>query len=120
MSEVQRKLAAAGVFAGLSGLEIFLEAGDFWQELPYGTRLYFGPGGGQYLHRSVLRAAVELLKEPAPRDGAELLQVLLEIIKVADAEPECITEAMHKLLLDARELVEVITPASHDAERGTA
>lgn len=32
MSEVERKLAAAGVFAGLSGLEGLANASEFWDD----------------------------------------------------------------------------------------
>lgn len=55
-------LSAAGVSKGAHGLEGLLNANDFWAQQPYGTRLYYGDGLTDYLHRDVLRAAVELLK----------------------------------------------------------
>jgi hypothetical protein len=64
VSEVERKLVNAGVFAGMRGLEGLLNASDFWEQQPYGTRLYYGPGGLDYLHRGVLEAAIKILSEP--------------------------------------------------------
>lgn len=61
MSEAQRKLMAAGQFAGAHGLEGLADANEFWEKQPYGTRLYYGPGGTDYLHRSVLRTVISLL-----------------------------------------------------------
>lgn len=60
MSEqtTETALAAAGVFKGAEGLQKLAECQAFWDEQPYGTRLYFGPGITDYLHRDVLRAAV--------------------------------------------------------------
>lgn len=60
--EVTRALVAQGVFKGFDGLEGLAECQEFWDDQPYGTRLYYGPGGGQYLHRSVLLAAIAALK----------------------------------------------------------
>lgn len=54
-------LAAAGVFKGHQGLLGLLNADKFWEQQPYGTRLYYGDGIADYLHRDVLRAAVKLL-----------------------------------------------------------
>jgi hypothetical protein len=54
-------LAAAGVFKGHQGLVGLLKADEFWEQQPYGTRLYYGDGITDYLHRDVLRAAVKLL-----------------------------------------------------------
>jgi hypothetical protein len=71
MSEVENKLVAAGVFAGMRGLEGFLHASEFWAGQPYGTRFYYGPGGLDYLHRSVLEAAVKILSEPPQASAAE-------------------------------------------------
>lgn len=64
MSEVERKLSAAGVYKGASGLEGLLNAQDFWDQKSYGTRLYYGPGATDYLHRGVLSAAVQILSKP--------------------------------------------------------
>ena len=69
MSEMPRKaehlLADEGVFKGHEGLRRLSEAADFWQQQPYGTRLYFGHGGLDYLHRSVLEAALSALDKAA-------------------------------------------------------
>ena len=61
VSELKAMLAAAGVFKGHHGLVGLLNADEFWFEQPYGTRLYYGDGVADYLHRDVLRAAVKLL-----------------------------------------------------------
>lgn len=65
MSELQRKLSEAGVFKGHGGLEGLLNAQAFWDEQPYGTRLYYGNGASEYLHRGVLMAVVEILNQSA-------------------------------------------------------
>ena len=57
----EQKLANQGVFKGHEGLRGLAEADEFWKQQPYGTRLYYGPGVTQYLHRSVLRAAITAL-----------------------------------------------------------
>ncbi len=38
-----------------------IDCDEFWEQQPYNTRLYFGPGIADYLHRSVLRTAIEIL-----------------------------------------------------------
>lgn len=67
----EQKLAQAGVFKGMEGLRRLAEADEFWEAQNYGTRLYFGPGISDYLHRGVLRSAIEVLDSeqlpPAPR-----------------------------------------------------
>ncbi len=50
-----------GVFKGAHGLRGLANADEFWETKPYGTRLYYGPSGLDYLHRSILRSAVDLL-----------------------------------------------------------
>lgn len=63
----EQALAAEGVFKGAEGLRRLAECEAFWEGQMYGTRLYFGPGGLDYLHRSVLRAAIAALdKNPNP------------------------------------------------------
>ena len=57
----EKALEAAGVFKGAEGLRAFAEADEFWSRQPYETRLYYGEGVFDYLHRSVLRAAVRVL-----------------------------------------------------------
>lgn len=55
------QLTTQGVFKGAHGLRGLLEADVFWERQMYGTRLYYGPGIADYLHRGVLGAAVEAL-----------------------------------------------------------
>lgn len=55
-------LKAHVVFKGAHGLEGLLNADEFWESQPYGSRFYYGIGGADYLHRDVLRTAVEALK----------------------------------------------------------
>jgi hypothetical protein len=55
-----------GVFKGAHGIEGLLTADAFWKQQPYGTRLYYGDGNADYLHRGVLRSAVTLLQRLAP------------------------------------------------------
>jgi hypothetical protein len=52
-----------GVFKGAHGIEGLLSADAFWEQQPYGTRLYYGDGSADYLHRDVLRSAATLLKQ---------------------------------------------------------
>lgn len=49
----------AGLFKGADGLQKMADADAFWLTQPYRTRLYFGDGIADYLHRDVLRAAVK-------------------------------------------------------------
>jgi hypothetical protein len=58
---VAEALTAHGVVAGAHGLEGLLNANAFWDRQPYGTRLYYGAGIADYLHRGALRAAVQML-----------------------------------------------------------
>lgn len=60
-SALEERLAAEGVFKGFHGLDGLANNDEFWQEQPYGTRLYYGDGGADYLHRDVLRAAIRAL-----------------------------------------------------------
>jgi len=66
-------LESKGVFKGAEGLNGLAECQEFWDEKPYGKRLYYGTGGMDYLHRDVLRAAVRALAEnPAPSETEKL------------------------------------------------
>lgn len=65
MSEVEAILTKHGVFKGAHGLEGLAKASDFWDGQPYGTRLYYGDGGLDYLHIGVLRTAIEALVKQA-------------------------------------------------------
>lgn len=64
---VAEALVKQGVFKGQHGLVGLLESQDFWDRQPYCTRLYYGDGIADYLHRGVLRVAVELLAERKPQ-----------------------------------------------------
>lgn len=55
-------LTKSGVFKGHEGLSGLLCSESFWENQPYGTRLYYGDGVADYLHRDVLRAAVQILE----------------------------------------------------------
>lgn len=59
--KVTKALSEQGVFKGFEGLIGLAECQEFWDQQMYGTRLYYGPGITQYLHRSVLRAAIKAL-----------------------------------------------------------
>ena len=65
VGEVEELLATAGVFKGSHGIEGLLNADAFWEQQPYGTRLYYGDGIADYLHRGVLRSAATLLQQQA-------------------------------------------------------
>ncbi len=87
VSEAQKKLAKAGVFKGHHGLEGLADAQEFWDEQPYGTRLYYGSGIADYLHRDVLQSAIKIL------NGSCDTETKLNAICVAgvSAEAECLS-----------------------------
>lgn len=58
---VSGRLAKAGVFKGAHGLEGLANCQEFWDKQPYETRLYYGGGIADYLHRDVLKAAIRIL-----------------------------------------------------------
>lgn len=60
---VERAIEAKGVFKGATGLHGLLQAEGFWQQQPYSSRLYYGNGITDYLHRDVLAAAVRIVAE---------------------------------------------------------
>lgn len=62
-SALTETLRSEGVFKGFDGLEGLAECQAFWDEQPYGKRLYYGSGIADYLHRDVLRAAVRALRK---------------------------------------------------------
>lgn len=66
----ERVLRSYGVYAGYHGLRGLLNADAFWDEQPYGTRLYYGGGNTDYLQRGVLRSAVEALDAAPLQEGA--------------------------------------------------
>lgn len=59
----ERALAHHSVFAGHLGLRQLAERDEFWEKQPHGTRFYFDPCAGDYLHRHILRAAIRALDE---------------------------------------------------------
>ena len=97
----EQKLAQQGVFKGHEGLRGLAEASEFWAEQPYGTRLYYGPGGLQYLHRSVLQAAVEALDAPSETDRIERLEGLLREA-LADTDSDVLAERINAALEDPK------------------
>lgn len=58
----EERLTSEGVFKGAHGLKGLLESQRFWDDQPYGTRLYYGDGVTDYLHRDVLRAGVKIIE----------------------------------------------------------
>ena len=64
----------ASVFKGSEGLRGLLDEQEFWDRQLYGTRLYYGAGGMDYLHRDVLRAAVDALAGPSPQAAESVSQ----------------------------------------------
>lgn len=62
-SMIREALENSGVFKNADALVRFCEADEYWERLPYGKRLYFGEGPADYLHRDVLRAALNALAE---------------------------------------------------------
>lgn len=93
MSEMPRSaehlLADEGVFKGHEGLRRLEAASEFWERQPYGTRLYFGGGGLDYLHRSVLRAAISALDK-----AATLKTELVKLRQHAEAMADELREPM--------------------------
>jgi hypothetical protein len=59
--QVDKSLDKQDVIKGYHGLKELLDVDDFWHKQLYGTRLYYGNGVADYLHRDVLRAAVHAL-----------------------------------------------------------
>lgn len=63
--KAEHLLADAGVFKGHDGLRGLAESTAFWERQEYGTRLYYGDGATDYLHRGVLWCAVNALDTAA-------------------------------------------------------
>jgi hypothetical protein len=57
------------VFKGEDGLKMWAEKDEFWQKQDYGTRFYFGDGINEYVHRDVLRAAIEHIDCPITQEA---------------------------------------------------
>lgn len=79
-----------GVFKGSDGLGKLLDADEFWESQPYGTRLYFGDGIADYLHRDVLRCAVYDLQNEEQKQS--------EIERLRDKQTEQIMPMIGPLL----------------------
>ena len=77
----EQQLAKAGVFKGYDGLRELAECDEFWDTQEYGTRLYYGPGITQYLHRGVLRTAIKILDEVSDNE-----QLIIEAFEKVDSE----------------------------------
>jgi hypothetical protein len=81
-ASAEQALTNRGVFKGAHGLRGLLDAREFWDKQPYGTRLYYGDGGADYLHIGVLRAAVEAL-DASPAAPAEVQQTNADSVHLA-------------------------------------
>lgn len=84
-----------GVFKGEHGLRGLAEAQEFWDEQPYGKRLYYGSGNFDYLHRDVLRSAVDALDACAAQ--------------AVSAEPVAQSSGMHPFTKELCERLEART-----------
>lgn len=79
-------LSDAGVFKGHEGLRQLAECENFWQQRPYGTRLYFDEEyPGRYLHRSVLRAAIQAMDSFAEQKNTIEREVTAVTSQLAEA-----------------------------------
>ncbi|MBI4695516.1 MAG: hypothetical protein HY749_15980 [Gammaproteobacteria bacterium] len=98
---VENLLTDTGVFKGAHGLEGLLKAQDFWNKQPYETRLYYGDGICDYLHRDVLSAAVRLLDEYKSSRDDHARQVAMRAFQyftaTGDDWPDCIDSALREL-----------------------
>ncbi len=103
--EITKKLAKAGVFKGFEGLEGLANAKEFWERQHYGTRLYYGAGIADYLHRDVLATAIKLLGTPNPLD--ELPARILAMCKARGWSMHWTARGAY-LHLEASELIEAL------------
>lgn len=95
----EKKLAQRGVFAGHHGLRGLAQSNQFWQRQMYGARFYYGHGGGEYLHRSVLEAAVSALDEVEELEArcaalVEALDYALQFVQGEDVNTDFINDAI--------------------------
>ena len=116
--DVGELLTNNGVFKGAHGIEGLLSADAFWEQQPYGTRLYYGYGNADYLHRDVLRSAVTLLQRlasPAYLVADRLPEGVLDLLKSEPGEIQVCTagvsieppkDAARPTFLDAIRLAE--------------
>ena len=90
MSEqVEKELVEQGAFKGMHGLEGLAKSSEFWEKQEYGTRLYYGSGIDEYLHRGVLQSAVEAIKSIASLRSA---------LEAADGERERMIRAFNAIM----------------------
>lgn len=87
-------LSDAGVFKGHEGLRQLAECENFWQQRPYGTRLYFDEEyPGRYLHRSVLRAAIQAMDSFAEQKNTIERELAALTAQLAEARRDAVVGA---------------------------
>lgn len=86
-SNLEQRLSAVGVFKGFHGLEGLANATKFWEQQPYGTRLYYGEGITEYLHIGVLNAAIRALKSTSNKEEAESRSDELANLSTGERQP---------------------------------
>ena len=91
--QAEHMLTRHGLYAGHQGLRGLLDAAEFWERQPYGTRLYYGPGNADYFHRSVLSCAIKALDEMAG---------LVDDLAAALSERDALAARVEKGEADAR------------------
>lgn len=105
-SRINQALSQQGVFKGHDGLLGLLNADAFWEQQPYGTRLYYGDG---YLHRSVLRAAVDALaQQPCAIDTEALTDKIMDVADLLSALDHMTTEQAIREIADVRASIKAI------------
>lgn len=57
------------VFKNAECFERWADCNSFWENMPYGTRFYFGDGASDYIQRGILRSAVKQLNLAKPMKG---------------------------------------------------
>lgn len=82
------KLTDAGAFAGQLGLRGLAECDAFWEKQLYGTRLYYGEGIMDYLHRDVLRTVLTILDKPNAKVMSHAVDMAKEIIALKQRNRE--------------------------------
>lgn len=116
---IESQLVKQGVFKGMHGLEALAKADDFWAQRPYGTRLYYGNGELEYLHRSVLESAIKAMNDLEEKLAAEekenqQLHDELEKVKADNEQHRKLNLEYENQLIEARrELAE----AQEDSRR---
>lgn len=103
-ASLRAALADQGVFKGFDGLVGLAESAPFWMDQPYGTRLYYGTGVAEYLHRDVLRAAIRALSKSPCQEKIE------EIAHQSINQLAEVQQMYVGLFEPAKELIEYIWP----------